>query len=175
MTEQFRNDGARRMTESKLPIRQISRELGVNASTVSRWASGDRQPEPDHARELARRYGIPAGAWGRAVQGPASPLPPVPEAARDVLASVMEHLPDAAPPAGLVVAALAELEQLAADLEGDPAAEELAAAVVAARAELPVEPVPSWGSVLLVGLVAVGAPGAAAAVARALRAVEGLA
>jgi len=173
MTQQnFRNEGHR--LAAALPVRAVARELKVEPSTVSRWFAGTRTPDPSHARELERRYAIPAGAWGRAATTSTATPPQAPEAARDVLAGVMEHLPDSAPPDGIVGAALAELEQLVADLAGDPAVEELRAAVGAARAKLTDAPVPSWGSVLLVGLVACGAPGAAAAVARALRAVEGL-
>jgi len=41
----------------------VARICGVVQSTVSRWVSGAKIPEPKHREILRREYGIPVFAW----------------------------------------------------------------------------------------------------------------
>ena len=54
----------RRLEEARksksLSQADIARKIGVTRETVSKWESGDKEPSPEHLRELALALGVAA-------------------------------------------------------------------------------------------------------------------
>lgn len=46
--------------QPKLSQRELAELLGVTVATVSRWETGERQPEPERLSIITEKTGIPA-------------------------------------------------------------------------------------------------------------------
>lgn len=53
----------RKLVEDGLKQREIAEAVGVGASTVSRWLTGERAPDKDHMKKLFEFYEIPIEDW----------------------------------------------------------------------------------------------------------------
>jgi transcriptional regulator with XRE-family HTH domain len=53
----------RQLVEDGLKQCEIAKAVGVGASTVSRWLTGERAPDKDHMKKLFEHYEIPVGDW----------------------------------------------------------------------------------------------------------------
>lgn len=49
----------------------VAQQLGINQSTLSRWASGKQRPDVDGALRLRDELGIPVEAWATYYEAPA--------------------------------------------------------------------------------------------------------
>lgn len=63
-----KNEGARLLRATGESVRQIGAKLSVSPATASRWLTGDRTPEADHARAMQAAYSIPMGTWSQRPQ-----------------------------------------------------------------------------------------------------------